>query len=88
MSCMERKEEVVCVTPSFLSFVVLLSSPLTFYSCSKHPLRLREAQTIQLDVNLLPGAGHRTTSCELLVHVLQSFGHARLLPGRDLPHGF
>lgn len=78
---------MVCVTLSFLSFVVLLSSPLTFYSCSNLPLGLREAQPIQLDVDLLPGAGHRTSSCELLVRDLQSFGQARLLPGRDLPHG-
>lgn len=43
---------------------------------------------MQLHVDLLAGAGHITTNCELIFHFPESFGQGRLLPASDLPSGF
>lgn len=44
--------------------------------------------TIQLHVDLLAGAGHITTNCELIFHFPKSSGQGRLFPASDLPSGF
>lgn len=43
---------------------------------------------MQLRIDLLAGAGHIITNCELIFHSSRSFGQSSLLPASDLPSGF
>jgi len=88
VSCLERQEELYLSHCPSLSFVALLLFPLSFCSCSKLPAGLKERETMQLHVDLLAGAGHMTTNCELIFHFPKSFGQGGLLPASDLPSGF
>lgn len=83
----KRGSDGMCHTALFFPLLSSYFSPLSFCSCSKLPVGLKEEETMQLHVNLLVGgSGHVTTNCELIFHVPESFG--RLLPVSDLLSGF
>lgn len=85
----KKGRDGICHTVLFF-LLSSYSSALSFcsFSCSKLPVGLKEGETIQLHVDLLAGAGHITTNCELIFHFPKSSGQGRLFPASDLPSGF